>query len=129
MKVLDSDLLVAILRGKNEALAFVDGFSEGDAVTTSINSFELFRGAFKSENADANLQKTSELLSSMGVLVLDGQSSRIAGEIYARLEKSGSPLEIQDCLVAAITISNNAVLVTRNHKHFSRVSGLKIEKW
>jgi len=129
MKVFDTDFLVALLRGEDEVAGFLDRFTEEETTTTSINSFELFRGAFKSGNREENLEKTSELLSSLNMISFDEPASRLAGEIYAELEKKGQPLEIRDCLVAAMTMANNATLVTRNLKHFSRVRGLKLEQW
>jgi len=32
-------------------------------------------------------------------------------------------------LIAAVSISAGAVLVTHNIKHFSRITGLKVEDW
>jgi tRNA(fMet)-specific endonuclease VapC len=38
-------------------------------------------------------------------------------------------LEDADVLLAGIAVANDAVLVTRNLKHFSRTEGLKLESW
>jgi len=35
----------------------------------------------------------------------------------------------QDLKIAAITLSKNATLITRNSKYFKRISDLKIEDW
>lgn len=129
MKILDTDLLVAILRGKNEALDFLDGFSDAEAATTSVNSFELFKGAFKSPEPQKNVGKTTELLSALRILSFDDEAAKIAGEIYSELEKKGKQVKVRDCLIASIALSKDATLVTRNIKHFSKINGLNIQQW
>lgn len=50
MKCLDTDLLVAILRGEREAQEKVLELDAGEVrnSTTAINSFEIFYGAYHS---------------------------------------------------------------------------------
>ena len=51
MKCLDTDFLVAILRGKDDAKSKMESLdAEGHNATTTINAFELFYGAYKSTN-------------------------------------------------------------------------------
>jgi len=57
------------------------------------------------------------------------EAARLGGEIYAALKKQGKLINDADILIASIVMANNAVLVTNNEEHFSRVKGLKIENW
>ena len=57
------------------------------------------------------------------------ESSRIGGEIYATLKKSGLLINDADILIASIVRQYDAVLVTNNEGHFKRVAGLRIENW
>lgn len=131
MKCLDTDLLVAILRGKDkdagEKMAELD--EEGRQATTSINAFELFFGAYKSSNREINLEKTRSLLGRMEILPLDLISSDRAGELLADLTENGKTIDFRDALIAGISITNNLSFVTRNKEHFSRVKGLKLDLW
>ena len=51
------------------------------------------------------------------------------GQVGASLADSGSPIGQMDTMSAAHALSLGLVLVTNNTKHFSRVSGLRIENW
>jgi len=130
MKCLDTDLLVAILRmnpNAEETIRELD--EEGRNATTAINAFELYYGANKSKNKKTNLEGTKKLLSRLDILPLNEDSAEKAGEYFADLESRGLPVEFRDTLVAAISNQNNLTLVTRNEKHYSRISEITIESW
>jgi tRNA(fMet)-specific endonuclease VapC len=133
VKCIDTDLLVAILRGKQDAKGKMEELdSEGRQATSTISSFELFFGASKSKSErrdNDSVEKVSALLGRMNVLPLDYESSRKAGEIVAELSKVGQAVEFRDVLIAGISMTNGMSLVTRNREHFSRIKGLKLESW
>jgi predicted nucleic acid-binding protein len=130
MKCLDTDLLVAILRGKEEAKKKVAELDEeAKGATTSVNAFELFFGANKSERKDENVKQASKLLERLIIFSLDLASSRKAAEISAKLIAKGETIDFRDAMIAAIAIENGLTLVTRNKSHFKRVKGLQIEEW
>jgi tRNA(fMet)-specific endonuclease VapC len=51
------------------------------------------------------------------------------GEIKARLERKGRPIDDFDAAIAAHAVANAAVLVTANVKHMSGVPELVLENW
>jgi tRNA(fMet)-specific endonuclease VapC len=130
MRCLDTDLLVAILRGKEGAWKKVAELDEEETgATTSINAFELFFGANKSARKNENLKETSKLLERLTVFPLDLLSSQKAAEISARLMDKGEIIDFRDAMIAAIAIENDLTLVTRNNFHFKRITDLKLELW
>jgi predicted nucleic acid-binding protein len=130
MRCLDTDLLVAILRGKEGAWKKVAELDEEEkGATTSINAFELFFGADKSARKNENLKETSKLLERLTVFPLDFLSSQKAAEISARLMDKGEIIDFRDAMIAAIAIENDLTLVTRNNFHFKRITDLKLELW
>ena len=130
MKCLDSDLLIAILRGKQEAQPIVDEIDrDGKATTTSVNAFEIYFGASKSERKQENLKETSRLLERLEVFPFDLSASRKAAEISAKLTTKGEAIDYRDAMIAGIAIENGLTLVTRNESHFKRIKGLRTEKW
>ena len=129
MKCLDTDILVAILRGKEEARKKIDEIEDEKGATTSVNAFELFFGANKSERKQENLKETSRLLERLTVFPLDLASSKRAGEIFAKLMAKGEEIDFRDAMVAAVAVENGLTLVTRNQVHFKRIKGLQTESW
>jgi tRNA(fMet)-specific endonuclease VapC len=132
MKCIDTDLLVAILRGKDrEAKKKMDELDlEGRQATTTINAFELFYGAHTMSKADKSpVEKTIALLGRMDIFPLDLNSSYKAGELLASLAKNGKVIDFRDALIGGISLVNNMTLVTRNKDHFSRIKDLKVEDW
>lgn len=47
----------------------------------------------------------------------------------AALERSGTPIEGMDLLIAAHAIAEDSVVVTNNAREFLRVPGLAVEEW
>jgi predicted nucleic acid-binding protein len=130
VKCLDTDLLVAILRGDDEAKEKIRQLDEeGRNATTSINAFEIFYGAYKSKKREKNVEGSKRLLSRMDILSIDGGAAEKAGSIFAKIELEGLPVEFRDVLIAASSIENHLTLVTRNKKHYQRISDLSIETW
>ena len=128
---LDTDFLVGLLRGSPSAAEKAGEYDSSGirASTTAVNAFEVYYGAYRSANSEKNLKKAGELLSSLGILELNAESSRKTGELLARLTAQGIPIELRDALVAGIVLVNGYTLVTRNSAHFGRIEGLSIEGW
>lgn len=130
MKCLDSDLLVAILRGKQEARAIVEELDrDGRGSTTTVNAFEIYFGANKSGRKRDNINEATRLLERLIVFPLDLAASRRAAEMSATLVAKGEAIDYRDALIAAIVVENGLTLVTRNEAHFRRLKGLQMEVW
>jgi tRNA(fMet)-specific endonuclease VapC len=52
-----------------------------------------------------------------------------AGEVFKDLRKEYPRLGKMDLKIAAITIANQSILLTRNTKDFSQIANLSIEDW
>lgn len=130
MKCLDTDLLVAILRGEDDAKNVLSELDrEVRNATTTVNAFEIFYGASRSRKKIENVQKVRSLLQRLDIVPLDLRSSERAGEILAELAANGEMIEYRDAMVAGIALESGLTIVTRNKKHFSRIPKLRIEEW
>ena len=121
--VLDTDVLVANLRGKNDALAKL---ADSNLATTVINAFELFHGAYKSRESSVNVPATSGLLSSLEILTLDLKTAERAGEVLSQVQKAGLDVDIRDLLIGCIAKERGYSVVTNNARHFQRIPGLRL---
>ena len=75
--------------------------------------------------AYANFQANLEFFKTANLL----QFSEAAGNIYTELVKQKIRVGTQDLRIAAITLSVNGILVTRNFKDFEKVPNLRLEDW
>lgn len=131
MVVLDTDLVVALLRGKEAAIEKIRKIEENDleAYVTSITSYELFKGVYLSSNPAKNLMQVSNLFQNIKILNFEIEASKISARIFSHLKKKGLMTNIMDQMIASIVISHNETLVTRNLKHYEKIPELKIESW
>ena len=63
------------------------------------------------------------------ILPYDAQAARLHGEFRAKLEKLGRPLPFVDAQIAAIAITRQLILVTRNTRDLRDIPGLRIQCW
>lgn len=82
-------------------------------------------GAYKSPRKDA-LNKTFKLLTLVNVLDLNKEIAVEGGRIYAELVKIGKEIELNDCLIAATSLSLGIrKIVTKDVEHFKRINGIE----
>lgn len=125
---LDSDVLIEHLRNLPDAVEKIrklekDGYT---LFTTTINSFELYYGACKTEKREKNILAVEELLKRLILLPLDHPSSRAAAEVLEKLDANGKRIEFRDALIAGIALTNGLPITTNNIKHFKEIDGLRL---
>jgi predicted nucleic acid-binding protein len=130
LTILDTDILVALLKGSQDATGKIRSLEEqGNRIsTTIITAYELLKGAQISHNAQENLTKVRGLLSNLLILELSYNTCEEASEIYGELRKTGSMIGEFDILIGAITRACDETLLTRDD-HFELIRGVKIIKW
>ena len=125
--IVDTDILIDLLRKKDYAVSLVKKFEEeSELATSAINAFELYRGAYKSRNQEKNLASVKGLLNSLHMLNTDEDSMEMAGKITASLEHDGNMIDIRDLLIASIALVNGFGILTNNVAHFKRIKHLKV---
>ena len=129
MYLLDTNIVIYCLKGhevvnKNLRLHLNDPIN-----ISVVTLMELYYGAYKSQKVESNLAKIKALENSIEIISLGKEAVEIFGIYKAKLERSGTPLDDFDLILAACAITNNLVLVTNNTKHFKRIEGLKVTDW
>ncbi|MCW4007148.1 MAG: type II toxin-antitoxin system VapC family toxin [Candidatus Bathyarchaeota archaeon] len=127
---IDTDVLIDYLRKPSlEVRRVMECIFEKklNACITSINAFEIWFGAYLALHDKAKLaQCTKEFLSQMEVVDFNYNSAVEAGRVLADLRKCGEPIEIRDLFVGCICKVSGMTLITRNLKHYKRISGLRV---
>lgn len=131
MVVLDTDILIGFLRDDREAVGKITKLIEQHVIlyTTSINTAELYFGAFLSENTETNLKVVEKLIKTLNVIPFELTHSKFYGEIRANLQKKGELINELDIFIAAIAVEKDIPIITRNAKHFKRILKLQVESW
>ena len=130
MTVLDTDILVALLKGAPEALDTIKKLEDqGDQIsTTIISAYELLKGAYISSRQQENLGKVRDAISSLKVLDLSVKACEEASKLYSSLKKTGKVIGEFDILIAAIARTHDEAIMTRD-EHFKSIRGTKLLKW
>ncbi|MCL2809097.1 MAG: type II toxin-antitoxin system VapC family toxin [Treponema sp.] len=102
--------------------------SNDEFCISAITYAELMFGLKKNYSKQLNFW-LKEVLGMFKVISFDDTSSIIYGEIRNVLEKTGTPLDNMDMLIAASALAQGAVLVSHNTKHLTRIKGLNVEDW
>ena len=126
--ILDSDIIIDFLRRESYAIEKIKKLREREInlLTTSINTFELFRGFVTSKKY--SIEILYNLLDNLKILNFNVESSKKAAEIFEYLKSNGELVDLADVMIAATVIVNNETLLTKNIKHFKRIPELIIEE-
>lgn len=138
MYILDTDHLSFIQRNGQEGkqiLTRLATIEENEVAVTVITYEEQIRGRLNFLSQARTLE--AQILGYQGLqqLALDYQSIRIipftraAALEHQRLRKVYPRLGNMDLKIAAITLINNATLLTRNRSDFGKILELQIEDW
>ncbi len=131
MVLLDTDLLIGFLRDNNEAVKMISNLLKKHVIlyTTSINTAELYFGAFLSSKVQENMEAVEKLLNTLKIIPFELVHSKIYGELRSDLQKRGEIINEMDIFIASMAIEKDLPIITRNTNHFERIMKLKVEIW
>ena len=125
--LIDSDILIYFLKGKQEVVERLSQIPIDDLYISRINYTELIYGAYNSSKINQNLKVIEPFLDNFKVLEFTQISSIIFAKEKARLKKNGNIIADIDLMIASIAIENDCTLISNNIKHFDRVQNLELE--
>ena len=128
--MLDTDVCIALIRGRPEALrGRMRTHPPSSPGVSTITVSELRYGAAKSNDPGRNGNALDAFLLGLEVAPFDQAAADIYGEVRADLEQRGQPIGSMDLLIAAHALSLGATLITHNIREFTRVQGLHVTDW
>ena len=130
MYLFDTNICIALLKDKDLTLRNrLQKSNPEEFALCSIVKAELLYGARHSQQIDHNLRKLEDFFAPFISLGFDDAAAQHYGIIRSILAKTGQPIGSNDLLIASIALVNDATLITRNHREFARVPGLRWEEW
>jgi len=119
MLVLDSDVIIEILRGDShrgaEALETLEALDD-DIVTTAINIHEVLYVLLKRGKHLPDLMR-------IRAIPYTREEATLSASLEIHAERAGTPSGRTDTMIAAVAINNNAKLYTFNKSHFHPFTG------
>jgi predicted nucleic acid-binding protein len=129
---LDSSFLIDLLRETarerpGPAFDLIESFDKDEILGVSVHVVcELRAGAELAKRALAEHEELDRLLSGLLVAYPDERFPMMYGRLLAATQRAGRPVSSMDLLIGSAALLNDAPLVTRNAKDFSRIPGLRV---
>ena len=112
--LLDSDVIIWHLRGRNEVTEMLKGMQPyGVPGCSAISILEVEMGMKKSEE-----EKTSRFLKALKVFEVNREVASQAAKIARDQKPKGLTMGLGDAIIAGTCLLNNLTLVTYNRKHY-----------
>ena len=136
MIFLDTSSAIQILNGNNSLESLIEKFEDDSFGITTPSIFELYHGIYKLKSLKKKIseQKYNELyidlenfVNQFTIFSLNGEAANYAARIHIELKAKGQEIEVFDCLIAAIILTNNfKKIITLNQKHFQKIEKLEV---
>ena len=127
--LIDTDIIIYSLKG-NTVVQNQFSLNENISKAISIITYgELLFGAKNSKNVEKNLAVVYRIKELFPIIGIDKAVMETFSAVKVTIQKTGSPIDDMDLLIASTAMTLNYTLVTNNEKHFSKIKGLKIENW
>jgi tRNA(fMet)-specific endonuclease VapC len=131
----DTDCLTLLLRGQAEICRNATAHDPAELALPIITVEETLTGWYSQirrakkddqlVRAYTALQQAVEFCSHVRILPFDLESLRLFHELHSHNPRLGK----NDLRIAAIVLAHDAVLITRNSRHFKNLPGLRLEDW
>jgi len=110
--LLDSDIIIDHLRGFKYLEDLTSNSSGNTSLISAVSIAEIYSILYFNE-----IERIEKLISTFKVVDIDSVIAKLAGKYRMIFYKSHN-LSIPDALIAASAKISNAILVTKNIKHF-----------
>lgn len=131
MVCLGTTFLVDFLRGDEQAKQVLDELEVASDVASIATPtlMELQASIALNRRGQSEAELVKKVKDSCVVLPLCEKAAIRAGNIEANLILAGETIPPVDIMIAAIALEHGEAVLTRNVKHFNRVSGLEVRTY
>ena len=100
--------------------------AETGVAVSIISLGELYEGAYRDPAPEPRLAGMRRFLAGYQILGLSEDAMVVFARERERLRRQGQLIPDLDLLIAATAVANGLTLVTRNIRHFTRITGLQL---
>jgi predicted nucleic acid-binding protein len=126
MYLVDTDVVASYLNGRAETVALLGNLLPDGLAISVITFGEIYEGVEFGRDPTRHLAGLRGFLRGVRVIAVNRTIARQFGRIRGQLRQQGLLLPAPDLLIAATALAYDLTLVTRNLRHFQRVSGIKL---
>ena len=123
MLLIETSILVDLLRGHPPARSWIDGIAPGEAAISFITAAEILAGC-RNRREERMVEKE---LASYAVIWDSEATSRLAWSWYREFHLSHG-VGFMDCLIGAAAHDHGLALYTLNDRHFAPLPGLRTSR-
>lgn len=125
--LVDSDWVIDYLTGKQYAITFLSSLAKEGFAISLITLGEIYEGIYYGRDPQRSEEGFRKFLRGVTVLPLNRSIMQRFGYIRGDLRHKGQLIGDPDLLIAATALYHDLILITRNKKHYQRISSLKTE--
>lgn len=137
MYLLDTDTLTHLYAGQERVVARLRSVPISNVGITIITKIEVLRGRIEAMRtaadgeqllrAQSHFIRSEALLEDLLIVPFDPK----AATVFDMLRRAPKVKKIghADLMIASLALTHNAILVTRDRRHFSQVPRLQVENW
>lgn len=126
---LDTNVIIDLMNGNFNVLsAFKKAYVSEAVRIPDLVYYEVLRG-FEYYDPKSRKSDFENFALRRGIEYMDLRTFKESAKQYARLKRYGLLIEDDDILIGSLAVVKDAVLVTNNTKHFSRIENIRLENW
>ena len=127
--MLDTDTASYVVKGRSPTSERMREASPDHVCLSAVVCSEMLYGLFRLPPEHAIHLRTRDILRRLRVVPWDEQAAERFADIRHRLTTRGETIGLLDMMIAAHALAQDAILVTNNTRHFSRLADLKLANW
>jgi len=125
---LESNFIIDLLNGKNNAVQLYEEIKNVPLAITAIASVALFEILRGKEQKPEKIAKFEELRAKLTVLPFDEREAEEASNIERSIHAKGLTISPLDLLIGATAKTNGAILIS-NDSGYQRIDGLQLRTY
>lgn len=124
--LIETDWCIDFLKNEPDAIRLLEPLLPSWSSISVVTLGELYDGAFGSRDPTLARALLEQTFAAANTIAVDVATAIVFGQLRYELRRSGQSIPDDDLLIAATALRHDLTLVTRNRRHFARISDLRI---